>query len=78
MKIKNVGESILDPINLDDPGFNHEQLKMLDKAFSKYAEYCRAKSVVAYCRANNQECAGYEDWCEEIYNRMPIFARWRD
>ncbi len=93
MKTKNVGESILDPINLDDPGFNKEQYEMLSRAFDQYSMYCRAKSyslraedkVTVYMGMTFKkiEAGRYMFGNTQIVKRNPIPGRqqtttWRD
>ncbi len=72
MRERLLGDDIMDPNNLDDQGLYPEQLEMMSEVFKEYALYCQVRAT--YLR-NKQP--GYAEWCDEIYMRLPEYAKWR-
>jgi hypothetical protein len=65
-------------INLDNLTTEPADLNRLAQVLDQLARYARdkARAMRGRLEGNVSEALVYEQWCERIYSRLPMWAQW--
>lgn len=70
---------MMTPINIDGVTSSPDEMEHISNVLRLYSDYARSKSVAMRGRewGKVSDALGHEEWCEEIYERLPEWAQWK-